>query len=219
MPSANWSRKSKKPSKDTIPLYIETSHAFLKSYWDIAPEFFPKMKVFHLIRNPLEAKSEANRDTLINRWKLPFRHYWGRDNCKYFRWALTGREPIFASFDLEQLSLFQRYIIQWIEIENRAMEFLRRFDMRSSCMTLHTPRDLKDPKLIVELFHFLDLDLISDKVIFPSNQNRTPGYATVIGEEERHQCREIVKRIPASYLEIFRYEPYTNYPWNGLMRK
>lgn len=48
--------------KFPLPVYIETSHAFLKSYWDIAPEFFPQMKLVHLIRNPLEvAKSEAKR--------------------------------------------------------------------------------------------------------------------------------------------------------------
>jgi len=39
--------------------YIETSHAFLKSYADVAIEFFPEMKLVHLIRNPLKT---AQRD-------------------------------------------------------------------------------------------------------------------------------------------------------------
>lgn len=218
-------RKLVKQKHETIkryrlPIYIETSHSFLKSYWDIAPEYFPQMKFLHLIRHPLEvARSEANRDTLINRWRLPFRHYRGRDRRKYFRWALTGREVIFASFDLEHLTLFQRYLIQWIEIENRAIEFLGRFDMKPSCMTLHTPRDLKDSQLIIKLLHFLEIEPISNEVILPGIRNRTPGNPTVIGDEERRQCREIIEKIPASYLEIFQHEPYTSSQWSGLLQK
>src|SRR5436190_24293812 len=33
--------------------YAETSHAFLKSWAEIAMEFFPQMKLVHLVRNPL----------------------------------------------------------------------------------------------------------------------------------------------------------------------
>jgi len=54
--------------------YAETSHAFLKSWADIAIEFFPQMKLVHLVRNPLSvAKSEAIREDIIHRWRLPLR--------------------------------------------------------------------------------------------------------------------------------------------------
>ena len=206
--------------KYPLPIYIETSHSFLKSYWDIAPEFFPQMKLVHLIRNPVEvAKSEANRETFINRWRLPFCYYRGRDHQRYFRWSLTGLEPIFESFDLAKLSLFQKYLIQWIEIENRAMAFLNRFNLHASCMTLHTPMDLKDTQTIIQLFHFLNIDAIVDEVKFPGIQNRTPGKPTLIGDEERQQCRKIIESIPACYLEIFRYEPYANCEWHELLKK
>ncbi|MGR9099768.1 MAG: hypothetical protein ACU826_04300 [Gammaproteobacteria bacterium] len=201
-------------------LYIETSHAFLKSYWDIAPEFFPKMKVLHLIRNPLEvARSEANREAFIDRWRLPFRRYRGRDGGRYFRWALTGLEPIFGNFRLENLSPFQRYLVQWIEIENRAMAFLGRFGKKDACMTLHTPFDLKDPRRIVELLCFLGREAASERVVFPRGQNRTPGSPTVIGKEELDQCRAVIETLPARYLGIFREAPYTDYPWSRLLWK
>jgi len=104
--------------------YVETSHAFLKSYWNLAPEFFPHTKVFHLIRNPLEvALSESNRECwMVKRRKYPvryrYRYYRGSDGRRYRRWALTELEPIFSHFALAELTLFQRYLIQWIKIEN-----------------------------------------------------------------------------------------------------
>jgi len=50
------------PSYDA-DAYIAISHAFLKSYYHLANEFFPKLKLIHLIRNPLYTeKSEANRE-------------------------------------------------------------------------------------------------------------------------------------------------------------
>ena len=50
--------------------YIETSHAFLKSWSGLAVEFFPRMKLVRLIRDPLSvAKSEAIREDLIRRWR------------------------------------------------------------------------------------------------------------------------------------------------------
>ena len=140
-------RKKARRIRRYLPrVYIETSHAFLKSYWDLAPEFFPDMQVVHLVRNPLQvARSEANRELLIDRWHLPFRRYRGRDGRKCLRWSLTDLEPIFSFCDRERLTRFQWYLIQWIEIENRATEFLERFGKRSTCFTLHSPMDLNDP--------------------------------------------------------------------------
>lgn len=99
------------------------------------------------------------------------------------------------------------------------MAFLNRFNLHTSCMTLHTPMDLKDTQIIRQLFNFLNIEAIADQVNLPGIQNRTPGKPTLIGDEERQQCRKIIESIPASYLEIFRYEPYANCEWNGLLQK
>lgn len=199
--------------------YIETSHAFLKSWWDVAPEFFPRMKVLHLIRHPLEvARSEANREAFIHRWHLPGRHYRGRDGQQYFFWALTGREPIFQSHGVADITRFQFYLLQWIEIENRAMAFLQRFNMWKSRFTLHTPQGLADPQVFEALLAFLDLGRKPNTAIASRHQNRTPGRPTLIGDEELRQCRQIIERIPASYLEIFRHEPYVQCEWISSLR-
>jgi hypothetical protein len=35
----------------------------------------------------------------------------------------------------------------------------------------------------------------------------------VITDEDRRQVNEVVREIPANYLDIFRREPYTSLPW------
>src|SRR5207237_1887740 len=56
--------------------YVETSNAFLKSWPDLASEYFPQSKFVHLIRDPLKvAKSEADREQLIKWLHVPLCHY------------------------------------------------------------------------------------------------------------------------------------------------
>ncbi|HSU57121.1 MAG TPA: hypothetical protein VLT36_23975, partial [Candidatus Dormibacteraeota bacterium] len=108
-------------------VYLESSHAFLKSAYLAALEFFPEMRLIHLIRDPLKvSKSEAYREEWRRRVHAPFHYYRGDDGRRHFYWSLTMNEPIFRHLDVESLSLFQRYLVQWIEVENRAMEFLER---------------------------------------------------------------------------------------------
>lgn len=209
-------RKRRAISWYRMPIYIETSNVFLKSYWDLAAEFFPDTKVFHLIRNPLEvARSTANRETWL-REQGRYRYYRGRDGHQYRWWTLTGLEPIYSSFDLSQLTLMQFHLIQWIEIENRAMEYLRRFDMHSRCLTLYGPQSLSYPEAAAAILDFVGVDR-KGAALLPEVQNRTPGYETVLGEDELLQCREVVTALPAAYLEIFKHEPYAGQPWAPLL--
>lgn len=196
-------------------VYIETSHAFLKSYWDLAPEFFPQMQLVHLVRNPLEvARSEANRAAFLHRYRFPFRYYRGGDGKKYFRWSLTGLETIFASFDPAQITSFQWHLIQWIEIENRAIAFLDHFDKQKSCFTLLSPQELNDRKKIAALLEFLNLELSVATPRLSGWHNRTPGRPTIVSAAEKEACREVITRIPAKFLEIFRREPYASREWS-----
>lgn len=202
------------------PLYVETSHAFLKSYWELAPEYFPDMKVIHLVRRPLEvARSEANREAYMNKWRTPVRNYRGRDWRPYARWALTGLEPIFQAFAGERLTLFQRYVIQWIEVENRAMAFLQRFNMHDRCLMLHTPGDLNDPQTVHRVLDFIGLGVPRGEPSLPGVQNVSPGLPTIIGDAERDEFRSVIQRMPDEYLSIFRGEPYHRLPWVDLLRK
>ena len=211
-------RKRRAISWYRTPTYIETSNVFLKSYWDLASEFFPDTKVFHLIRHPLEvARSTANREMYLCE-RGQYRYYRGRDGCQYRWWCLTGLEPIFSSFDLSKITLFQFHLIQWIEIENRAMEYLRRFDMHTRCLTLHVPQDLNSQEAAAEILDFVGISRAIEASL-PGVQNRTPGCETLLGDEELDQCRDVVAALPATYLEIFQLEPYAGQLWAELLRK
>ena len=210
-------RKTRIIARCGAPTYVETSHAFLKSYFDLAPEYFENLKVIHLLRNPLMvARSEANREEYAHWLRFPLRHYRGGDSRKHFRWSLTGLEPIFRHFDLAKLSLFQRYAIQWIEIENRAMAFLDRTGKHDECFTLETPRDLNDRARIRELFDFYGLAQCKPEITLAGSKNLNPR-PTVVGDEDRRQFADIVAALPPKYLAIFQREPYIRFPWASLL--
>jgi hypothetical protein len=125
-------------------------------------------------------------------------------------------EPIFQHFDLAGLSLFQRYAIQWIEIENRAMQFLDRFDMHGRCFTMQSPGDLNDRERIAQLIEFLDLPRRSREISLAGRRNLNPR-PTVVNEEDRRQFAEVVASLPAAYLEIFSRPPFAQWDWSELL--
>jgi hypothetical protein len=194
--------------------YAETSHAFLKSWADIAIELFPQMKLAHLVRNPLSvAKSEAIREDIIQRWRLPLRNYRGGDGKPYFRWSLTGLEPIFAHIQGKPLTRFQWYVVQWIEIENRAMQFLQKHGKDCDCFTLHSPAELNDSAKVQSLLEFLDLPRRGKEVQLKGSKNRTPGVRTEITDRDKAEFAEVVNLLPVSYKEIFQQPPYSQWEW------
>jgi len=212
-------RKQRGILRYKTPVYVETNHAFLKAFADVAIEFFPDMKLIHLIRNPLKtARSETNRELQLHKWHVPFRWYTGGDGQRYFRWSLTHNEPIYESYDLHELTLFQMYVIQWIEIENRAMRFLDRHQKQGDSFTLHSPADINDPQRIARMLEFFGLQQAHEQIEITGHQNRTPGAKTIITDEEQRQFRQVIDQMPAEYLEVFHREPYTSYDWIDLLR-
>ena len=206
-------RKRRIIERSCANAYVETSHAFLKSWFDLAPEFFPQIKLVHLIRDPLHvARSEANREELIKRLRIPFCHYRGGDSRRYFLWSLTGLEPIFQHFDPAKLTRFQWYVIQWIEIENRAMRFLDQFEKHADCFTLHSPGELNDVSRVQSLLEFLKLRPRSGTIVLAGRRN-TNWRPTIITDDDRRQFDEVVRAMPPRYLEIFHREPYSSLPW------
>ena len=204
-------------------VFIETNHAFLKSYSDVAIEFFPDMKLIHSIRNPLEvAKSQLNRPDKV--WigelesglKIKSYHFYpGDDGKKYCRWALTGKEKIFNDINMK-LTKYQKFLIQWIEIENRAMNFLEKYNKKNDCFTLNSPQDLNDVKKIMEMFNFFNLKTKKTDTELKGNKN--PGKtSTVITSEEIQQFQDLIANIPNNYLKIFSKEPYIKFDWANLM--
>jgi hypothetical protein len=199
--------------------YVETSHAFLKSWFDLAVEYFPRLKFVHLAREPIKvAKSEGYREELLDWLHLPLRNYRGSDGKKYFRWALTGLEPIFRHFDGAKLTRLQWYIVQWFEIENRAMRFLDQFGKHADCFTLHSPGELNNQTRVDELFDFLGLKRRSSTLSIAGSQNKN-WRRTNFTDDDRRQFDEVVQRMPANYLDIFRHQPYTRFPWAGTLQR
>ncbi len=200
--------------------YLESSHAFLKSAYVAALEFFPHLRLIHLVRDPLKvAKSEAYRQRWRERFHAPFHFYRGDDGRRHFAWALTGNEPIFRIFDGQTLSLFQWCFIQWIEIENRAMAFLNEHRLHDRCLTLHTPLDLNDRAKIEALFRALGLSLRHPEIRLRGRRNKSLGGTTVITPNDEAEAEAVLQRLPDSCLEIFHGEPYLNYPWSARLRR
>ena len=201
-------------------VYVETSHALLKSYFDLAAEFFPDLRLVHLVRSVAKvAKSEANREALLHRWRLPLRNYRGGDARPYFRWSLTGKEPIFQTLDAARLSRFQWYVVQWIEIENRARQFLDRYDKQAECFTLHGPDDLNQPQRLGELFDFLGLARRQREIVVAGRRNETPGMRTLITPGDYEELEQVLEMIPQEYLQIFYHLPYVQWDWATVLRR
>ena len=196
--------------------YIESSHSFLKSSQVAALDFFPDLRLVHLIRDPLKvAASEAYRELWRRRLHAPFHFYRGDDDKRHFAWALTGNEQIFHHFAGESLTLFQWYLIQWVEIENRAMDFLNANGLHDRCVTLHSPHDLNDPSKIREMFDFFQVTTKQPQIIFGGRKNKSLGYFMAPAQKE-NESQFILARLPDRYLHIFRNKPYCDFQWAAL---
>ncbi len=201
-------------------VYLESSHAFLKSAWLAALDVFPDLRLVHLIRDPLKvAKSAAYREAWRRRVHAPFHFYRGADGRRHFVWALTGNEEIFGAFAGTELTLFQWYLVETIEIENRAMAFLAQHQLERRCFTLHSPAELNDPTRVKAMFDFLGLPTRSPEVVLSGRKNRSFGYSRTFTQEEERQSAAVLERLPARYLEIFGRPPYSAYPWSARFRK
>jgi hypothetical protein len=207
-------------------VYVETNHAFLKSFYRKALQRWPDLRFIHLLRNPLNtARSEANREMAIERWHLPFCHYRADDGRRRFSWSLSGLETIFHAYDVSKLSLFQRYVVQWVEIQNRAMWVLDAAGARDRCFTLDSPADLNDTNRIRALFDFFGLRTKDKEIIVPKNYkkisgiNPTIGYKTRVNQRDHEEFSEVIDRMPRKYLEIFQKEPYISFPWVGVLQR
>lgn len=200
-------------------IYLESSHAFLKSAYVAALEFFPDMRLIHLVRDPLKvAKSEAWREECRRRFHAPFHFYRGDDGQRHFAWALTGNEEIFQHFKHERLSLFQWYLLQWVEIENRAITFLETNDLHERCFMLHAPGDLNRSEKVLEMFDFFQLEMRDSELVLRGRTNKSIGRTTKITAGDERACDAVLKRLPPHYLEIFRREPYVNFNWSARLR-
>jgi hypothetical protein len=199
-------------------IYFESSHAFLKSAWVAALDYFPDLRFIHVVRDPIKvAASEAYREGWRRRLHAPFHFYKGADGKRHFAWALTGNEEIFQHFAGHKLSLFQWYLVQWIEIENRAMNFLSQNGLHDRCFTLDSPRDLNDSGKIRGMFDFLGVKTKQPRIIFGGRKNQSLGYfAAAVPHEDEVQF--VFGHLPERYLKILEDKPYRDFAWSGRLQ-
>lgn len=217
-------KKVKKINRYNANVYVETNHAFLKSFSDVAMEFFPDMKLIHLIRSPIKmAKSALNRYKQVRKFRYPYR-YKADNGKKYIKWTLTGEEQIFKDYDCDWNDLYkltddnkiyQIILLHWIEIENRAMSFLNKYNKHKDCYILESPKNLNEEDVLNDMFNFFNLELKQKNISFSGRKNKGIK-PTIISEIEKIQLKEIVNKLPSKYLQIFNQKPYTDFDWSNL---
>jgi hypothetical protein len=213
---AKLSRKRRYIESLRSDVYVETSHAFLKSYYDLATEFFDDIKVLHLVRDPLRcALSESIRTQMLDRVRAPYRRYRDVEGRSCLRWSLTGYEPIFAYLREREISRFQFHLVEWIELQNRAVAYLDRFDKYADCVTLDSPRLLNDPAFVADAFRKLGLELRRSEVLIAGNHNRTfwargrPAFSC------RDQAAAVLRDMPDGYFDAFRRPTFAGFGWTA----
>jgi hypothetical protein len=65
---------------------------------------------------------------------------------------------------------------------------------------LHTPQDLNSPQAVAAILDFIGVNRVGEASL-PGVRNRTPGYETILGDDELRQCRDVIAALPATYLE------------------
>ena len=219
-----FKKKQAKINSYKTNLYVETNHSFLKSFSDVAIESFPDMKLIHAIRNPLKvAKSNFNRYEQLRKIHYPL-NYRGDDGNKYIKWTLTGNEDIYKLFNFDNKSIYQisdediiyqYFILEWIETERRAINFLNKYNKHKDCYTLDVPKDLNNANKIKDMFNFFKLEMKDKEISFQGRKNKG-AKKTIVTDKEKDLFNEIVRKLPNEYLKIFQDKPYTDFKWGNI---
>jgi len=166
---------------------------------------------------------ELNKEILVHKtlakiiYPLP-KYYWGDDGNKYYIWSLTKKEKIYQDVNLKFLTPYQNYLLQWIEIENRAIDFLKKYDKHRDCFKLFNPEDLNDIKKLSKMFRFFNLKLKSEFI--NTNVNKNVGLVpTIVSTEDKRQLQELINYLPERYLTIFKEKPYSEIKWSHILKK
>ena len=162
--------------------YVEASPYFLRTYGYQTFKHLPDLGLIKLTRDPLEnAKSFVNREKNIFANSLPPDH----------------PTNILQISNWRNLSLFQLYLIQWMETELRFKKFIadhpvkKRFEL--------TTNELSNPVVIAELFDFFSIahkPLVGLGATNTATAHRKT--RTIIGGRDIEEYHEILELVPKS---------------------
>ncbi|MDO9312093.1 MAG: hypothetical protein Q7T85_10445 [Nitrosomonas sp.] len=199
------------------PFYFESNHAFLKAFNRHAGALLDNPGFIHLVRNPLlVAKSEYLREQMIRKMHLPFADYTSDTGERLFRWALTGQEDLFQHFPPtlnRPVSRFQFYVLQWLEIEHRAMQLIRDNHWQDRVFFIDVDVDLKREAVLKNMVDFFGLPHMP---VFNLNlrRNKTPFIGpTIITEQDKLEFQAVVRNLPDGYKKLLQDKPYRDCSW------
>jgi len=192
------------------PVYFEANHAFLKAFNRHAGVLLNNAGFVHLVRDPAKvAKSELLREQLIRKVHLPFVNYTSDTGEHYFRWALTGKEEIFQYYAEHILSRFQFYLLQWIEIEYRAMQLIKQNQWQDRVFFIDVDAQLKDEAVLRQMLEFFGLRH-KPRFNMDLRRNKTPfAGPTVITAQDELEIRDVIRILPDAYKAMLKGEPYS----------
>ena len=195
------------------PVYFESNHAFLKAFNRHAGAMLNNPGFIHLVRHPLRvAKSEYVREQMMRKWHFPFADYTSDTGERLFRWALTGQEDVFRYYP-PSLSRFQFYLLQWLEIEYRAMQLIRDNRWQERVFFIDVDVDLKQEAVLKNMVRFFDL---SHQPVFKMDlrRNQTPFIGpTLVTQQDKQEFQAIARHLPERYKKLLQNKPYRDCSW------
>ncbi|MBX9637474.1 hypothetical protein [Nitrosomonas sp.] len=199
------------------PFYFESNHAFLKAFNRHAGALLDNPGFIHLVRNPLlVAKSELVREQMIRKVHIPFADYTNDTGERLFRWALTGQEDLFQHFPPtlnRPVSRFQFYVLQWLEIEYRAIQLIRNNHWQDRVFFIDVDVDLKREAVLKNMVDFFGLPHMP---VFNLDlrRNKTPFIGpTIITEQDKLEFQAVVRNLPDGYKKLLQDKPYRDCSW------
>ena len=196
------------------PVYFESNHAFLKTCHRYAARLVDQPGFIHLVRDPrYVAKSEWVREQLIRKIHLPFAYYKSR-NKHFFQWSLTGDETIFDYYKDINISRYQFYLLQWIEIEYRAIQLLINNHWQDKVFFIEVEKDLRNPFVLLEMLDFFGLASFHKTLKTDLKTNKTPFLGqTKLSKQDLQASEQIFAKLPQHYKSLFTRSPYKNCQW------
>ncbi len=195
------------------PVYFESNHAFLKAFNRHAGTLLNNPGFIHLVRHPLRvAKSEYVRERMIRQLRVPFVDYTDDTGKRLFRWALTGQEEVFRHYP-PSLSRLQFYVLQWLEIEYRAMQLIQDHHWQDRVFFIDVDVDLKREAVLKDMIRFFDLP---HQPILNMNLRRNPTPftgPTILTQQDKQEFQAIARDLPENYKMLLQSQPYRDCSW------
>jgi hypothetical protein len=137
-----------------------------------------------------------------------------------------------------RITPFQFHLVEWIELQNRAVDFLDRYgrpadgkprdslpeshgpgndgqadDAPAISVTLDSPRELNDAAVMSRTFRRLELPCRGPEIVIAGNRNRTPLLRTRVTAGHLEQAAAVLGALPEKHFAIFRRPLFARFAW------